>query len=106
MRRIIELKAAGQTVSGIARQLDLSRNTVKKYLRDPGLPQPKSRRKKGSKLDSHIPYLTGRIEQGVLSAVVLFNRRMASRIASSLSWHCCFLDATMFAVERLYSSWS
>ncbi|MBI0447300.1 IS21 family transposase [Deinococcus sp. DB0503] len=72
VRRIIELKAAGHTVSGIARQLDLSRNTVKKYLREPALPQPKPRPKKGSKLDPYVPYLKGRIEQGVLSAVVLF----------------------------------
>lgn len=72
VRRIIELKAAGHSVSGIARTLDLSRNTVKKYLRNPALPQPKARPKKGSKLGLYTPYLTGRIEQGVLSAVVLF----------------------------------
>ena len=72
VRRIIELNAAGQSVSGIARTLDLSRNTVKKYLREPALPQPKARPKKVSKLDPYTAYLTGRIGQGVTSAVVLF----------------------------------
>lgn len=73
VRKIIELKAAGYTVSHIARTLDLSRNTVKKYLRNPGLPRAKPRKKKGSKLDSHVDYLIRRITvEGVLSAVVLF----------------------------------
>lgn len=72
VRRIIELKAAGYTVSHIARTLDLSRNTVKKYLRQPGLPHSQPRKKKSSKLDAHTRYLEGRIQQGVLSAVVLF----------------------------------
>lgn len=71
VRRIIELNAAGQSVSGIARTLDLSRNTVKKYLREPALPQPKARPKRVSKLDPYTAYLTGRIGQGVTSAVVL-----------------------------------
>ncbi|GAA5534063.1 hypothetical protein Dalu01_02471 [Deinococcus aluminii] len=77
VRRIIELKATGQTISGIARTLDLSRNTVKKYLRAPALPQPKPRPKRGSKLDPHVPYLKGRIGEGVLSAVVLFRELQA-----------------------------
>ncbi|WP_291423103.1 IS21 family transposase [Deinococcus sp.] len=72
MRHIIELKAAGQSISGIAKTLNVSRNTVKKYLRDPGLPQPRRRQPRGSKLAPFIEFLTGRIELGVLNAVVLF----------------------------------
>lgn len=72
VRKIIELKAAGKTISGIAKTLDVSRNTVKKYLREPALPQAKTRKKKGSKLAPFTGYLTSRIDSGVLSAVVLF----------------------------------
>lgn len=72
VRKIIELKAAGETISGIAKTLDVSRNTVKKYLREPALPQAKPRKKKGSKLAPFTGYLTSRIDSGVLSAVVLF----------------------------------
>ena len=73
VRRIIELRAAGHTISHIARTLDLSRNTVNKYLREPGLPKTKPRKKKAGKLDTHMDYLTKRISaEGVLSAVVLF----------------------------------
>ena len=37
VRQIIELNAEGHSISSIARTLDLSRNTVKKYLNDPAL---------------------------------------------------------------------
>lgn len=72
VRHIIELKAAGQSISGIAKTLDISRNTVKKYLREPGLPQPRPRKPRGSKLAPFTGFLTTRIEAGVLNAVVLF----------------------------------
>ena len=72
VRHIIELRATGQSISSIAKTLDVSRNTVKKYLRDPGLPRARQRTPRGSKLDPFTAFLTGRIEKGVLNAVVLF----------------------------------
>lgn len=71
VRQIIELNAEGHNISSIARTLDLSRNTVKKYLNDPALPVAKPRPAKGSKLDPYLSYLEGRIKQGILSAVVV-----------------------------------
>lgn len=77
VRQIIELNAEGHSISSIARTLDLSRNTVKKYLNDPALPVAKPRPGRSSKLDPYSPYLDGRIKQGILSAVVLFREVQA-----------------------------
>jgi excisionase family DNA binding protein len=43
-----ELRGKGESIRGIARQLGVSRNTVRKYLRSEGIPQPKPRRRRFS----------------------------------------------------------
>ncbi|PZN03539.1 MAG: IS21 family transposase, partial [Bacillota bacterium] len=48
---ILRLKAEGLSVREIARRTGLSRNTVRKYLRQPEPPRYKPRPPKASKLD-------------------------------------------------------
>ena len=43
VKQIYELHGQGLSVRRIAKILGLSRNSVRKYLRSPGLPQPKPR---------------------------------------------------------------
>ena len=51
---IHELLAQGKSIRSIAATLELSRNTVRKYLHGTAAPEatPRSRRKRGSKLDA------------------------------------------------------
>ena len=51
MNRIHELAAQGHSIYAIATALDVSRNTIRKYLRNPTERIPRPRRKRGSKLD-------------------------------------------------------
>ncbi|GAB6876601.1 IS21 family transposase [Thermaerobacter litoralis] len=65
---ILRLKAEGLSVREIARRTGLSRNTVRKYLRQPEPPRYKPRPAKASKLDPFKPYLEQRVAQGVFNA--------------------------------------
>ena len=51
---IHELLAQGKSIRSIAATLELSRNTVRNYLHGTAVPEatPRSRRKRGSKLDA------------------------------------------------------
>ena len=51
VRELYEMKGQGRSIRGIARELRISRNSVRKYLRSPGVPKEKRRRHRGSKLD-------------------------------------------------------
>ena len=71
MKSLYELKGQGKTIRGIASELGVSRNTVRKYLRACELPKPKARPNRGSKLDPHKDYVHQRIGEGVANCVVL-----------------------------------
>ena len=43
MKELYELKGEGHSIRGIARELGISRNSVRKYLKSPGVPQAKPR---------------------------------------------------------------
>ena len=51
MRELYELKGDGRSIRGIARELGISRNTVRKYVRSDEVPKPSPRARRGSKLD-------------------------------------------------------
>lgn len=56
------LPRRGMSIRAIARELKMSRKTVRKYLRDPELePVYRTRARRPSKLDPYQPYLTKRI---------------------------------------------
>lgn len=71
VKQIIELHGKGESIRAIARLLDVSRNTVRRYLREPGIPKPKPRAKRGSKLDPYKDYIQKRLSEGVDNCVVL-----------------------------------
>jgi hypothetical protein len=48
MKRIYELSGAGMSIRAIARELGISRNTVRKYLCAPEVPKPAPREKRMS----------------------------------------------------------
>ena len=71
VRELYEMKGQGRSIRGIARELRISRNLVRKYLRSPGVPKEKRRRHRGSKLDPYTEYIDGRLSDGLENCVVL-----------------------------------
>ena len=71
VREIYELKGKGRSMRGIAEDLDISRVTVRKYLHSEGVPKPKPRAKRGSKLDAYTGYIYVRLAEGLENCVVL-----------------------------------
>jgi transposase len=71
VKQIYELHGQGLSVRRIAKLLGIARNSVRKYLRSPGIPQPKPRAPRGSKLDPYAAYVRERVTEGVDNCVVL-----------------------------------
>ena len=71
VKRLYELRGEGLSIRAIARQLGIARNTVRKYLRAPGVPQPAPRPRRPSKLDPYKEYILQRLGEGVENCAVL-----------------------------------
>jgi transposase len=71
VRAMYELSGKGQSVRGIARELGLSRNTVRKYLRSPEIPKAGPPARRVSKLEPYRQYIEQRLAHGVDNCVVL-----------------------------------
>ncbi len=74
------LHKQGQPIKAIARELGLSKNTVKKYIRSSEAPHYSTRAKRPSKLDPFKEYLQSRIQAAApdwIPASVLFNEIVA-----------------------------
>ena len=71
MKELYQMKGEGQSIRGIARELGLSRNSVRKYLRCEGVPQAKPRPRRRSKLDPYTGYIDGRLSDGLDNCVAL-----------------------------------
>ena len=71
VREIIELHAQRRSIRQIAKLTGQSRNSVRKYLRNPGLPVARARPKRGSALGPYTAHLQARLQAGVDNAVVL-----------------------------------
>ena len=65
------MKGAGRSIREIARELDISRNTVRRYLKSPEAMRPKPRPPRGSKLDLYTEYIDHRMAEGLENCVVL-----------------------------------
>ena len=72
MKEIYEMKGPGCSIRDIARELDIARNTVRRYLKDPEAVMPKPRRRRASKLDPFIEYMDRRLSEGLENCVVLW----------------------------------
>jgi transposase len=71
VKQLWELAGQQHSIRAIARELDLSRNTVRKYLRAPGVPRYTPRPPRPSKLDAYRDHIRQRLAAGVENAVVL-----------------------------------
>ncbi len=71
MKDLYEMRGLGYSIRGITRELGVSRNSVRKYLRSPGVPQAKQRPRRGSKLDAYAGYIDRRLGEGLDNCVVL-----------------------------------
>src|SRR5262245_11412943 len=65
VKQLWELAGQQHSIRAIARELRLSRNTVRKYLRAPGIPRYTPRPPRPSKLDAYRDHLRDRLAAGV-----------------------------------------
>ena len=70
VKEIYEMKGAGRSIREIARELDVSRNTVRRYLKTPEAMRPKPRPPRGSKVDPYTEYIDRRMAEGLENCVV------------------------------------
>ncbi len=63
----------GMNISDIARELNMDRKTVKKYMNSRAVPKYKERKRRVHKLDPYRDYIKERIEKYNLSAVRIFD---------------------------------
>jgi len=85
VKQLVELSGQHLSIRAIARRLDISRNTVRKYLRAPGLPVAKPRPRRPSKLDPFRDHVRRRLVVGVDNCVVLLRELRAQGYAGSYS---------------------
>ena len=71
MEEIYEMKGAGQSIRGIAGELGIARNTVRRYLKSPEVVRPKPRTQRAYKLDPYTGYIDRRLDEGLENCVVL-----------------------------------
>ena len=71
MKEIYEKKGAGRSIRGIAGDLGIARNTVRRYLKSPEAMRPKRRPRRDSKLDPYREYVDRRMREGLENCVVL-----------------------------------
>ncbi len=64
VKEIYEMKGAGRSIRGIADDLGVARNTVRRYLNSPEAMRPKPRRRRASKLDPYTEYVDRRMSRG------------------------------------------
>lgn len=69
-----ELKAKGKGIRAIAQETDLSRNTVRKYLRADGIPQREPHPTRGLKLDQYKDTIQQMINSGIFNCEVIYER--------------------------------
>ena len=71
VKEIYEMKGAGRSIRGIAEDLGIARNTVRRYLKSPESMSPRPRARRGSNLDQYGDYIEQRLSQGLENCVVL-----------------------------------
>ena len=71
VKEIYEMKGAGRSIRGIAGDLGIVRNTVRRYLKSPEAIRPKPRLPRRSKLEPYREYVDLRLSEGLENCVVL-----------------------------------
>lgn len=77
LKEIYEMRRAGRSIRETARELGVSRNSVCKYLRSPGVPKKEPRRRRPSKLDPYTDHIDTRLSEGLDNCVVLLRELRA-----------------------------
>ena len=72
------MKGAGRSIRGIAGELGIARNTVRRYLKSPEAIRAKPRPHRASKLDPYTGYIDSRLHEGLENCVVL-HRELRAR---------------------------
>lgn len=70
---IRDLKSKGMNITQIARELDLDRKTVTKWLKSDQLPAYRKKVQRESKLENYKAYIIERMNEGCVNAMVLFD---------------------------------
>jgi transposase len=83
VKQIYERHGSEESIRGIAERLGISRNTVRKYLRSPGLPKPRPRPLRASKLAPFEAHLRMRLAEGLENCVVLLRELRAQGYTGS-----------------------
>ena len=78
VKEIYEMKGAGRSVRGIAGELGIARNTVRRYLKSPEAIRAKPRPQRASKLYPYTGYVDHRLDEGLENCVVL-HRELRAR---------------------------
>ena len=78
VKEIYEMKGAGRSIRGIAGELGIARNTVRRYLKSPEAIRAKPRSHRASKLDPYTGYIDRRLHEGLENCVVL-HRELRAR---------------------------
>ena len=71
VKEIYEMKGSGRSTRGIAQELDVSRNTVRRHLKSPEATRPRPRPPRGSKLDPYAEHIDWRMGEGLENCRVL-----------------------------------
>ena len=71
VKEIYEMKGAGRSIRGIAGELGIARNTVRRYLNSPEAIRPMPRPRRASKLDPYTEFVDRRMSEGLENCVVL-----------------------------------
>jgi len=71
VKQLYELNGEGRSIRRLARDLGISRNSVRKYLRSPQVPRARLRSPRPSKLDPYKGYIHQRLSDGLENCVVL-----------------------------------
>jgi transposase len=71
VKQVLELSGAGASIRSIASTLGISRNTVRKYLRAPAIPQAAARPPRVSKLAPYTEHVLARVGAGIDNCQVL-----------------------------------
>ncbi len=73
-QEVLTLRQQGRGVRAITRQVGISRNTVRRYLRAEAFPEQGLRRNRPSRLDPYLPYLRERWEARCQNAAQLYRK--------------------------------
>jgi transposase len=88
--RVLDLHRQGMSLRQIARELNTSRRTVRRFIRTPAFPERAARRRMPSKLDRFVEFLRQRWDEGCHNAAQLHRelRQRSSRCSYATVQRC------------------